>query len=402
MDSISTPRQRRSRGSAKEANEANDAGFRRQLAEVKMNWQPSDTVKKPEPVKQETDLFEEDEQELFEPFDTPSYINDQSPRQPYVMDIAAKAKVVNINDMKEEAEAFGKQISIIDESKPLSPSLTPKMKKKAIGHRSKEEEYKEDQKEHTGPVIGLKSKVAEESIPLKDLPIQKRRLSTIHLESANDVAKKHNIGLLKRGSICGQMLLDAKDDIEAKQRIMRTEMAQRTIQRESMSLYKMEAHKLAEEANHKLEINVADGNARDKLVHSLLIQSGKLVDLWEEAAELMEFVDVKNQEILDVKVKLQNKISERENLEENNSDLRNQISKLESNLQDINAKNDNKDSLLQTMNQNVADKKKWFSNLTATIQKVQKSQEILQGTMGNATSALSKAFENMDDIMASV
>lgn len=79
------------------------------------------------------------------------------------------------------------------------------------------------------------------------------------------------------------MAIDGEDDIVKKQKIMRSEMKLREAQVECMAMFKTECHKLAEENNHRKQIHVDDGNARDKLVSSLLIQSGKLIDLWMEA-----------------------------------------------------------------------------------------------------------------------
>ena len=65
-----------------------------------------------------------------------------------------------------------------------------------------------------------------------------------------------------------------------------------------------------------------DGNARDKMCYSLLIQSCKMIDLWDQANHYMDVIELKTGELDKVQGKLTEKTTEREGLEHDNEVLR--------------------------------------------------------------------------------
>ena len=237
-----------------------------------------------------------------------------------------------------------------------------------------------------------------EIIELPDAKLKQaatRRLSRVEFPNASSVASNLKLTGLRRPSVADQLLLEKKDDVEAKQKILKLEQNQRQIHRADMQLIRGDIKDLmqVEMASYR------DGNARDKLTYSLMVESMKLIDLWEQGCHAMEVIDEKNMEIKDVKITLKQKITEREGLEHDNEVLRNEIAELRANLAAEQAANAQKDADVKATMKTIAGKKFVAKNLATKIMGVKKSQELLAKTMGDATSALGEAFAGMEDLM---
>lgn len=183
-----------------------------------------------------------------------------------------------------------------------------------------------------------------------------------------------------------------KVDIENKDKIFKVENIQREINKEDMRRLRKEASALAEEEKHMFR----DGNARDKLTYSLLVQACKMVDLWDQANHYMDVIEMKTGELGVTQGVLGEKITEREGLEKDNEVLRSEIATLEAKLAAQQAKNQEKAKLATTIVQNIAMKKMKAKAMVDRIKRVKANQEKLTGTMSDANSALAKAFENLE------
>jgi len=238
-------------------------------------------------------------------------------------------------------------------------------------------------------MIELPCEAKKESVPLEAHPI--------NLAKATDQDKKEELAKKypepPKGHIVKEVQSKDKNlPIDDKARLIKIEKAKREIQKEDMKMFRKEAAALAEEEKHMFR----DGNARDRMTYSLLVQAVKLVDLWEQANHYMDVIDIKSEDLGKVQVRLSNKIEEREGLETDNENLRNEIASLETKLAAQTKKNEEKDKLCSTIYQNIALKKMKAKSMVDRIKKVKANQEMLTGTMANANSALSKAFENLE------
>ena len=122
---------------------------------------------------------------------------------------------------------------------------------------------------------------------------------------------------IPKGQIA-QKLQSENIEINQKDKLIKVEALKREINKEDMKILRKEAASLAEEEKHMFR----DGNARDKMCYSLLIQSCKMIDLWDQANHYMDVIELKTGELDKVQGKLTEKTTEREGLEHDNEVLR--------------------------------------------------------------------------------
>lgn len=249
-------------------------------------------------------------------------------------------------------------------------------------------EIREELKQEPEPV-DYSNLVELDNEAIKEKPLSKKEIDFAKHKLAE--IKKEQIGSEPTSPNTARKVKDS-DILEKENKKLNLKISKRLVDEPEMKNFRSACDALA-----VLETkNFRDGNARDKLTYALLTQSSKLVDLWNESNELLEAMNKKNVKILELKNRLDLRVEQRESLEKDNSNLTQEIANLHSKLAATQQNNADKEVLCSKVMKNLAAKKLWYKNLNTKINKAKNSQDMLQSSMSNATTALAAAFAEFD------
>lgn len=174
----------------------------------------------------------------------------------------------------------------------------------------------------------------------------------------------------------------------AKVRQMKIQMLQKRIAREDMCMLRMEILELIDKERKSMK----EMNARGKLLFTVLTQCMKMIDLWEEACESMEVLGSKNVFIGKRKDQLQETVSKRLGLEQDNATLRDTIKDLQIKYQDVLKQNRDREARHGKCKKDFLDEMNNGKDLNNKVVKARKGAKVLKEVMTEATDSLQEAF----------